>query len=126
MTLLYLAGPMSGLPDWNYPAFHKAAAELRAAGYEVINPAEVNPDTTQPWAACLRACLAEVVRCDVIAMLPGWEKSKGARLEHHVAIELGVPAIYLPAADLPPLPFIPADQQQRLQLVAWGHQCRRG
>lgn len=93
--LIYLAGPMSGLPDWNYPAFHAAAAELRATGHEVVNPAEVNPDTTTPWATCLRQCLIELARCEGIAMLPGWDRSKGARLEHHVATELGMPAIYL-------------------------------
>lgn len=95
MATIYLAGPMTGLPDWNYPAFHKAAAELRAAGHIVINPAEVNPDTTQPWAACLRACLAEVVKCDTIALLPGWQHSRGAKLEHHVASELGMTVMHL-------------------------------
>jgi hypothetical protein len=93
--LIYLAGPMSGLPDWNYPAFHKAAAELRAAGHTVINPAEVNPDTTQPWESCLRACLAEVVKCDTIALLPGWEHSRGAKLEAYVAEQLKMPRMFL-------------------------------
>lgn len=40
MRRLYLAGPMTGLPDFNYPAFHAAAAAWRAAGWTVANPAE--------------------------------------------------------------------------------------
>ena len=39
---LYLAGPMTGLPDHNVPDFHAATAELRAAGYEATSPAELN------------------------------------------------------------------------------------
>ena len=41
---IYCAGPMTGLPELNFPAFHAEAARLRAFGYEVINPAEINPD----------------------------------------------------------------------------------
>ena len=41
---LYLMGPMAGLPDFNFPAFNKKAAELRALGHHVFNPAEVEPE----------------------------------------------------------------------------------
>ncbi len=37
---IYLAGPMTGLPDYNFPAFMKAAAYLRSQGAIVFNPAE--------------------------------------------------------------------------------------
>jgi uncharacterized protein DUF4406 len=37
---IYISGRMSGLPEFNFPAFHKAAADWRAAGWEVVNPAE--------------------------------------------------------------------------------------
>jgi hypothetical protein len=92
---VYVAGKMSGLPDLGFPAFHAAAARLRAEGHEVINPAEIQPDQTAEWGACLRDCLAALVRCDSIALLDNWRDSRGARLEHHVASELGMQIIYL-------------------------------
>jgi hypothetical protein len=92
---VYVAGKMSGLPDLGFPAFHAAAAKLRAEGHEVINPAEIQPDQTAEWGACLRDCLAALVRCDAIALLPNWDDSRGARLERHVARELGLTTIYL-------------------------------
>ena len=87
---VYLAGPMTGMPDLNCPAFHHMAEHLRRSGFEVMNPAEVNPDHTMPWAECMRRDIAELVRCDSIYLLPGWEKSKGATLEHHIADRLGM------------------------------------
>jgi hypothetical protein len=87
---LYLAGPMTGLPELNFPAFHAAAALLRQAGHTVINPAEINPDVTMAWHECMRADIAQLVTCDAIYLLPGWQASKGATLEHHIAERLGL------------------------------------
>lgn len=94
-TRCYLAGPMTGIKDWNFPAFNQAAASLRASGYEVINPVEINSDTTMKWEDCMRADIAQLVTCDQIALLPGWEKSKGASLEAHIASRLGMRPIYV-------------------------------
>jgi hypothetical protein len=93
---IYLAGPMSGIEALNFPAFAKAAAYLRAAGHEVINPAEENPDHGMAWADALRADIPLLLTCEAIALLPGWEESKGARLEHHIARELGMRVMHLP------------------------------
>lgn len=90
MKRVYIAGPMSGLPQLNFPAFHAAAAHVRAMGLEAINPAEINPDTTASWSDCMRADIAQLVTCDAILLLPGWEKSRGATLEHHIAQTLGM------------------------------------
>lgn len=90
MTTVYIAGPMTGLSDLNFPAFHAAAATLRAQGHEVVNPAEINPDQTMPWLECMRRDLAALVFCEAIYLLPGWERSNGATLEHHVAKRLGL------------------------------------
>lgn len=93
---LYLSGGMSGYPDHNFPAFNEQAAKLRAAGWDVVNPAELNPDTSMTWEQCLRIDLRELCGCDAIALMPGWERSKGANLELHVAHRLGLEVIHLP------------------------------
>lgn len=90
MSRIYLAGPMTGLPEFNYPAFHAEAARLRQLGYHVENPAENNAPADTTWSGYLRLALAQLITCDSIAMLQGWDKSKGARLEYHVASELGM------------------------------------
>lgn len=87
---IYVAGPMSNLPGLNFGAFHAAAARLRDLGHDVVNPAEINVDPSAGWATCMRADLAQLVTCNGIALLPGWERSRGARLERYVAGELGM------------------------------------
>lgn len=101
MDRTYLAGPMSNLPDFNYPAFHKAAALLRANGLHVENPAENPVPDCGTWAAYMRMALAQLVTCDAIALLPGWTASRGARLEHKVAVELGMRVVVLDGAEQP-------------------------
>ncbi|QFG08900.1 hypothetical protein PBI_MALAGASYROSE_52 [Mycobacterium phage MalagasyRose] len=92
---VYLAGPMSDYPDYNTPAFTAAAAWLRGAGFEVINPAELHePDPEKAWDWYLRRDLAELVKCTHIVLLPGWEASRGAQLEHHVATALKLRVTY--------------------------------
>ena len=81
MKRVYIAGPMTGLPDLNFPAFHAEAGRLRALGYEVSNPAEINPDPAAKWQDCMFRDLAELDTCDAILMLHGWENSPGAQIE---------------------------------------------
>jgi hypothetical protein len=90
MKRIYVAGPMSGLPDFNYPAFHAAAEDLRALGYHVENPADNTPPACGTWEGWMRKALAQIITCDAMAMLPGWERSKGAVLEFNVAVALGL------------------------------------
>lgn len=85
---VYLSGPMTGLPDYNYPAFNAEAARLRAIGYVVENPAE-NPEQDS-WRTYMRAALVQLLRCESLAMLPGWERSRGARIEYDLARDLGM------------------------------------
>jgi len=87
---VYIAGPMTGYAELNFPAFHAEAKALRVAGLEVVNPAEINVDPNMGWSACMRADIAQLVTCDRIHLLPGWSNSKGASLEHHIASALGL------------------------------------
>lgn len=84
-TRIYVAGPMSGLPGLNFEAFHERAAQLRAAGYHVENPAENPAPPGDRYADYLRMAIAQLLTCDEIHLLPGWERSRGACLEVQIA-----------------------------------------
>lgn len=89
---LYLAGPMSGLPDFNYPLFNRYAALLRERGHVVFNPAEAHDgEVGLPLEKYFETDLPEVCRADALAVLPGWEESNGATLEIDLARHLGKP-----------------------------------
>lgn len=90
---IYLAGPMTGFEDFNFPAFNKMAAELRARGYAVENPAEHGVVDGADWADYMAYDLTRLGLCGQVAVLPGWENSKGARLEVHIARELGMKVV---------------------------------
>jgi Domain of unknown function (DUF4406) len=114
---LYLAGPMRNKPEFNFPAFHAAAKRLRDAGHEVFSPAEAdiehhgadiskgNIDGDEHEAARLHGFnLREALKRDLtwicreaegIALLPGWEWSKGARAERAAAEALGLDIVEL-------------------------------
>jgi hypothetical protein len=90
-VIVYLAGPMTGLPAFNYPAFKHAAAEWRRQGWEVLDPTEnYGGDTTKPYREYIRADLALLMRAEAIALLEGWQRSRGARFELHVAQLMGL------------------------------------
>lgn len=115
---IYVAGPMRGIPEFNFPAFYAAAAKLRADGHEVFNPAERDNEkhgtdisvgnvtgdesiATQQHGFNLREALGAdlawiCAEADAIALLPGWENSKGAAAERATAIALGLEIHLLP------------------------------
>lgn len=107
---LYIAGPMSNLPQFNFPAFDAAAAALRARGHTIFNPTEMDspewraaalasPDgdvtkavalTHQTWGAILGRDIRVVAdEVEGIVLLPCWAASRGARLEAFTAILCG-------------------------------------
>lgn len=99
MTTLYLSGPMTGHPDLNHSAFHAAAAQLRAAGYTVINPAEIEQPDPSSWIKCMWTDLATMAAAepDGVAYLPGWTHSTGAWAEVHLIRHLHLPAVSVDA-----------------------------
>ncbi len=89
---LYLSGPMTGYVNKNFPAFMKAALELRKKGYVVINPAELDiGEPRSTWEECLRRDIREEMKCSGVATLPGWRESRGASLEVYIGKALGWP-----------------------------------
>lgn len=91
-TVIYISGPMSGYFGLNFESFHAATASLRERGYQVISPAEIKQKATT-WAACMRQDIKALMDADKVAVLPGWEKSKGAQIEVKLAQSLGMEII---------------------------------
>ena len=91
---LYIAGPMSNLPENNYPVFNKVAAALRLVGYDVVNPAEFGAPGGERvgYMDLLREDLKRMLDCDAVALLPRWQTSSGASFERRTAAKLGMPA----------------------------------
>lgn len=114
---IYLAGPMRGIPEFNFPAFADATARLRAAGHTVFNPAERDNQrhgtdisrgnatgdahqAAKDHGFNLREALADdlayiCLEADAIALLPNWQISKGATAERATAVALGLQVIEL-------------------------------
>lgn len=99
----YLAGPMSGIPQCNFPAFQSAASTLRDRGYRIVSPAELDDPETQAAAMAnltgsmegSKQTWGDFLARDVkivadqvqgIILLPGWRESRGAKLEAVVGL----------------------------------------
>ena len=105
---VYIAGPMSGLPNFNFPYFDRIAAKLRAIGYDVISPAELDDADFRgrvmaegitgnekillgAWGDCLARDIKLIADGGIegIVLLHNWQKSRGARLEAFVGLLCG-------------------------------------
>lgn len=110
---LYLAGPMTGITAFNFPAFNDAAERLRASGHVVFNPAETDDgDTSLAYDYYMRQDIRAILEVDAIAILPGWQQSKGATLEVSIGRTLGLPI--LEATTLQPYYETAVQEAQRL------------
>lgn len=106
---VYLAGPMRGYDQFNFPAFHEATKVLRKAGFDVLSPAEHDEDNGfDPSLNSLEGFNMEeafrwdvecVLSCECVVVLPGWEKSSGASLEVAIARAIGTPVRAYPSLD---------------------------
>lgn len=102
---VYLAGPMAGMEDFNFPAFERATKKLRAMGYTVFSPAESDLEeygdlegvkNNFDYRKCLKKDLVWILdNADHIALLPDWEKSKGVKAELALAEALNLTVIHL-------------------------------
>lgn len=105
---VYLAGPMSGIPQFNFPEFFRVAELLREHGYDVVSPAELDDQedagaamssvdgdpakAKRTWGDFLARDVKIIADTGIegIVFLPGWQSSKGARLEAFVALQCGL------------------------------------
>src|ERR1700761_2127447 len=109
--VIYLAGPMRGIPEFNFPRFHAVAAFLRQQGHTVFNPAEKDTErhggvnigagnqtgsleqAKEDHGFSLRQALHEdlefiCLEANKVVLLPGWETSNGSMAEHRTAVAL--------------------------------------
>lgn len=99
----YLAGPMRGIPRYNFDAFEATTAQLRAGGLTVISPHEIDldlgfdpdssPFTESDYHAAMRRDLAVILTVDLLVTLRGWALSEGACAEVSVARAIGLPIL---------------------------------
>ena len=101
--IIYLAGPMAGIPDQNYPEFIMATEYLRRFGHTVFSPHELDLPGYEDHSILRKAFAIEFAfictEANTIAMLPGWEHSKGAFAEWALSKALGHDIIYLTRGD---------------------------
>ena len=105
---IYIAGPMTGIPNGNWFAFNAKEIQLVSEGWEVVNPARmdaesgIDPDSMgeYDYEDCARRDIEVLVECDTIYMLSGFQFSKGACWERALAKHLGLKRYYeVPRAD---------------------------
>ena len=99
---VYIAGPMKGKPSHNVEQFAIADAYLKSEGYDTANPVEIGdvfgpPEAIERNPTLLNAVitreLIELMDCDAIYLLRGWENSAGARRELLHALTIGLEII---------------------------------
>lgn len=124
--LVYIAGPMKGYPEHNYPAFIEAEKQLTSFGIKVLNPVNhsAGVGTDLPYSYYIRRSVEDVLHASAVCVLPGWEKSTGAKLEVHLAQALGLPIYRLQdmieangASIVPKIEVGPLQVMSRGQLV---------
>lgn len=89
---IYVSGPITGIPNKNREVFNSTAERLRSLGHEALNPFDLEAidNYGDDWTLNMRRDLQYLVDCESLCLLPGWEESKGARLEVIVALGLGL------------------------------------
>ena len=106
-NVIYIAGPMRGLPNFNFEAFDRAEKSLRAEGWEPINPAEMDrelgfdPKTLVCDKEFILGCVrrdseAIIEQAEALVLLPGWENSVGANAEMWLARWKQIPVYHYP------------------------------
>lgn len=99
----YIAGPMAGYENDNFPAFEDAVKFLEEnTTWDIISPHTLQeiehegscPEGPQGQSSHTGPChmrtdIEALAHCDVIVLLTGWPKSSGAKAELQVALATG-------------------------------------
>ena len=109
MAKVYIAGRMNGLPEHNFPQFNSVAKHLQKLGHEVVSPVDVgekyfnNDVASHTQQEFMEKDIMELLTCDTICLLPGWEDGTGAVMEAAIAKGMGFDFM-LPSGTLYPAP----------------------
>jgi hypothetical protein len=97
MNSIYIAGPMTGIKNFNAVSFDYTAEKLKEAGWLVTNPMDFQrhrlpnlEGICDDIKSIIIIDVALLISCEAIWMLPGWQQSKGATAEYHLAIWAGL------------------------------------
>ena len=93
-TKIYISGKISGIENEAPELFAKAELELQAKGFETVNPIALNHNHDKSWHSYMKEDVKALCECDVIYMLNNWTDSKGAIIEHTIAMYLGLKVQY--------------------------------
>ena len=92
---IYISGKISGTNlTETRKCFAAAVKATKRLGYEPVNPLENGLSEHDNWEAHMLKDIADLLQCKAIYMLQGWQDSKGARIEHYIANEIGMPIMY--------------------------------
>ena len=88
--VVYISGPMTGIKDFNYPAFAQKSQELRRCGFVVINPAVTGEEDTSnlesvEWHDYMISAIDRMRKATALYQMRGWWRSYGAWVEFIVA-----------------------------------------
>ena len=89
-TKIYISGKISGIENEAPELFAKAEKELQAKGFETVNPMTLNHEHDKSWHSYMKEDVKALCECDEIFMLSNWTDSKGAIIEHTIAMYLGL------------------------------------
>lgn len=95
LTKVYLAGKVSGLSRLEATQrFGSQEVKLLRLGFDVVNPLNI-VDKDATWLEAMRTCIAAMMDCQELYLMPCWEDSPGAVIERDLALKLGIPITYL-------------------------------
>jgi hypothetical protein len=90
---VYISGGISGTPEFTENQrlkFEEAELKLKEKGFVVVNPFNLNHEKAETWSDYMRTDIKALMDCTHIFMLRGWGNSRGARIEHNLAVNLGI------------------------------------
>ena len=85
---IYISGKISGIENKAFEIFEMAEKELQLRGFKTINPMKLDHDHDKTWDSYIKEDIKHLLECNSIYMLNNWNDSKGATIEHSIAILL--------------------------------------